>query len=140
MDLNFTPEDEAFRAEVRAFLEAKLPARFADMVRDGRQPAKADVEQWQHILNERGWLAGLCYPALAFMTVILGWRYALVRLPWQRAYLAVFAAFLGTFCESFIIDTDHWRHYFMIIGIMWGMFAAAEMEIRRRRPVVALPA
>ncbi len=86
-----------------------------------------------------GWLAGLCYPALTFMTVVLGWRYALVRLPWQRAYLAVFAAFLGTFCESFIIDTDHWRHYFMIIGIMWGMFAAAEMEIRRRRPVVAPP-
>lgn len=82
-----------------------------------------------------GWIAGLCYPTLAFITVVLGWKYALVRLPWQRAYLAVFAAFLGTFCESFIIDTDHWRHYFMMLGIMWGMFAAAEIELRRQRTV-----
>ena len=84
-----------------------------------------------------GWLAGLCYPALMFMTVILGWRYALVRLPWQRAYLAVFAAFLGAFCESFIIDTDHWRHYFMLLGAMWGMFAAAQIELHRRRTMPA---
>jgi hypothetical protein len=27
MDLNFSPEEEAFRAEVRAFLADKLPAR-----------------------------------------------------------------------------------------------------------------
>ena len=26
MDLNFTPEEEAFRAEVQAFLKDKLPA------------------------------------------------------------------------------------------------------------------
>ena len=59
MDLNFTPEDEAFRAEVRAFLESRLPARFAERVRAGQQLPKADIVQWQHILNERGWLASL---------------------------------------------------------------------------------
>ncbi|MEN3288919.1 MAG: hypothetical protein V7634_3219, partial [Bradyrhizobium sp.] len=26
---------------------------------------------------------------------------------------------------SFIIDTDHWRHFFMMLGALWGMFAAA---------------
>lgn len=41
MDLNFTPEDEAFRAEVRAFLESRLPARFAERVRAGQQLPKA---------------------------------------------------------------------------------------------------
>jgi len=25
-----------------------------------------------------------------------------------------------------IIDTDHWRHYWMMLGTMWGMFVAAE--------------
>ena len=59
MDLNFTPEDEAFRAEVRAFLESRLPARFAERVRAGQQLPKAEIVQWQHILNERGWLASL---------------------------------------------------------------------------------
>ena len=73
-----------------------------------------------------GWISGICYPALVFITVITGFRYIFVRVPWQRAYLAIFAAFLGTVGESFIIDTDHWRHFWMMLGAMWGMFAAAE--------------
>jgi alkylation response protein AidB-like acyl-CoA dehydrogenase len=57
MDLNFTPEEEAFRAEVRSFLADKLPARLADKVRSGRILAKADMQEWHAILNQRGWLA-----------------------------------------------------------------------------------
>lgn len=73
-----------------------------------------------------GWIAGVCYPALVFVTVILGFRHVFVPVPWQRAYLAIFAAFLGTVGESFVIDTDHWRHFWMMLGALWGMFAAAQ--------------
>jgi hypothetical protein len=73
-----------------------------------------------------GWITGVCYPALVFITVIMGFRHAFVRVPWQRAYLAIFAAFLGTVGENFVIDTDHWRHFWMMLGAMWGMFAAAQ--------------
>ena len=73
-----------------------------------------------------GWLSGICYPTLVFATVILGFRHLFVRVPWQRSYIAIFAAFLGTVGESFIIDTDHWRHFFMMLGTMWAMFAAAQ--------------
>jgi O-Antigen ligase len=73
-----------------------------------------------------GWLSGVCYPALVFVTVIMGFRHVFVRVPWQRTYLAIFAAFLGTVGESFVIDTDHWRHFWMMLGAMWGMFAAAQ--------------
>ena len=72
-----------------------------------------------------GWISGICYPALTFITVIMGFKLIFVRVPWQRAYLAVFSAFLGTFFEAFIIDVDHWRHFWMMLGIMWAMFAAA---------------
>jgi hypothetical protein len=73
-----------------------------------------------------GWISGISYPALVFLTVILGFRHIFVRVPWQRGYLAIFAAFLGTVGESFIIDTDHWRHFWMMLGAMWGLFAAAQ--------------
>ena len=73
-----------------------------------------------------GWLAGICYPALVFVTVITGFRHVFVPVPWQRTYLAIFSAFLGTVGESFVIDTDHWRHFWMMLGAMWGMFAAAQ--------------
>lgn len=57
MDLDFTPEDEAFRAEVRSFLDEKLPQRLSEKVRTGKHLTKADMEEWHAILNERGWLA-----------------------------------------------------------------------------------
>lgn len=73
-----------------------------------------------------GWISGVCYPALVFVTALTGFRYIFVRVPWQRTYLAIFSAFLGTVGESFIIDTDHWRHFWMMLGAMWGMIAAAQ--------------
>lgn len=76
-----------------------------------------------------GWISGICYPALVFSTVIIGFRHVLVRVPWQRAYIAIFSAFLGTVGESFVIDTDHWRHFWMMLGAMWGMFVAAQRYV-----------
>jgi len=80
-----------------------------------------------------GWISGICYPALMFTTALLGFRYIFVRVPWQRAYLAVFAAFLGTVGEAFIIDTDHWRHFWLMLGAMWGMFVAAQQYMATSR-------
>ena len=73
-----------------------------------------------------GWISGLCYPALVLVTALTGFRYIFVRLPWQRTYLAIYSAFLCAVGESFIIDTDHWRHFWMMLGAMWGMYVAAE--------------
>jgi hypothetical protein len=87
-----------------------------------------------------GWLSGICYPVLIFTTVIVGFRYVFVRVPWQKTYLAIFAAFLGTVGESFIIDTDHWRHFWMMLGCMWGMFAAAQRwQASPERPIAQAP-
>jgi alkylation response protein AidB-like acyl-CoA dehydrogenase len=57
MDLNFTPEEEAFRLEVQTFLKEKLPARLQRKVKNGLRLSKADMAEWHGILNERGWLA-----------------------------------------------------------------------------------
>ena len=57
MDLKFTPEEEAFRDEVRGFLAEKLPQRLSDKMRKGQHLTKAEHEEWHAILNARGWLA-----------------------------------------------------------------------------------
>ena len=57
MDLKFTPEEEAFRAEVRAFLADKLSPRLAAKVAGGQRLTKQEHEGWHAALNERGWLA-----------------------------------------------------------------------------------
>ena len=57
MDLEFTPEENAFRDEVRAFLAANLPARLSAKVTQGKLLARADMVEWHAILNRQGWLA-----------------------------------------------------------------------------------
>ncbi|SDH54944.1 acyl-CoA dehydrogenase family protein [Variovorax sp. OV700] len=58
MNLNFTPEEEAFRAEVRAFLAERLPPALRRRVAEGRTLRKDEMQQWHAILQSRGWLAG----------------------------------------------------------------------------------
>jgi hypothetical protein len=70
--------------------------------------------------------------------VVLGFRHLFVRVPWQRTYLAIFSTFLGTVGESFVIDTDHWRHFWMMLGAMWGMIAAAQ-QYRTRADEFTVP-
>ena len=57
MDLSFTPEEEAFRAEVKNYLAANLPERLSHKVRQGLRLTKADMEEWHAILHSNGWLA-----------------------------------------------------------------------------------
>lgn len=57
MDLELTPAQSAFRDEVRAFIEERLPADIRARLRAGHPPRKQDMEIWQRILNERGWAA-----------------------------------------------------------------------------------
>jgi alkylation response protein AidB-like acyl-CoA dehydrogenase len=59
MDLNYTPEQQSFRNEVRAFLEAELPADIRDKIRLARRLHKDDLVRWQKILYRRGWGAGM---------------------------------------------------------------------------------
>lgn len=57
MDINYTPEERAFRDEVRAFLKDKLPTDIARKVKGHKRVGKEDTVRWQKILNEKGWLA-----------------------------------------------------------------------------------
>ncbi|VTU40725.1 Acyl-CoA dehydrogenase [Variovorax sp. PBS-H4] len=57
MDLELSPEQRAFRDEVRTFIRSRLPAEIRERLRAGHPPRKQDTVTWQRILNERGWAA-----------------------------------------------------------------------------------
>jgi alkylation response protein AidB-like acyl-CoA dehydrogenase len=48
MDFHFSDEEEAFRAEVRAFLDEHLP--------EGNPPSQEELVSWNSALGEKGWL------------------------------------------------------------------------------------
>jgi pimeloyl-CoA dehydrogenase large subunit len=55
MDLRFTPEENAFREEVRTFLKGALPEPIRKKMVEGRSLSKDDIVTWQRILNKKGW-------------------------------------------------------------------------------------
>src|SRR5665213_711749 len=57
MDLRFSPEELAFRDELRGFIRDNLPADIRDKMRLGYGPEKEDTTRWQRILNRKHWAA-----------------------------------------------------------------------------------
>jgi hypothetical protein len=80
-----------------------------------------------------GWLSGACYPALVALTLGFGLRTVFVTTPWQQTTITVYAAYFGVATESVIIDSDHWRHAFLLLGLLWGLMAATRSHVVRSR-------
>lgn len=57
MNLNYSAEDLAFRDEVRAYLDANLPADLQHKVLNHKRMTKDDFVRWHKILAEKGWVA-----------------------------------------------------------------------------------
>ena len=56
MDLNFTPEELAFRQEIRQWVREHLPADISHKVHNALRLTKDDLQRWARILGARGWL------------------------------------------------------------------------------------
>jgi alkylation response protein AidB-like acyl-CoA dehydrogenase len=56
MDLDFKPEHAAFRAEVRAWIEASFPQAIRDKQATGEHLNKEEILSWHRILYAKGWL------------------------------------------------------------------------------------
>jgi hypothetical protein len=82
-----------------------------------------------------GWLSGLVYVTMMLTTLVLGLRFVFVSTPWRPTYLAIYCAFVGTAAESLLIDSDHWRHYFLLLGVIWGLMAVSRPYARGRAAV-----
>ncbi|OYV39517.1 MAG: pimeloyl-CoA dehydrogenase large subunit [Rhodospirillales bacterium 20-64-7] len=55
MDLNLSPEELAFRDEVRAFIKAELSAETQRKMIFGQELGRQDIVDWQRKLDAKGW-------------------------------------------------------------------------------------
>ncbi|MFM9899713.1 MAG: acyl-CoA dehydrogenase family protein [Polaromonas sp.] len=56
MDLAFTPEEQAFREEIRSWVHANLPQDISHKVHNALRLSKDDHQRWAKILGAKGWL------------------------------------------------------------------------------------
>ncbi|WP_432730213.1 acyl-CoA dehydrogenase family protein [Variovorax sp. W6] len=56
MDLSFTPEEQKFREEVRAWVKDNLPEEISHKVHNALELTRDDLQGWAKILGKKGWL------------------------------------------------------------------------------------
>lgn len=56
MDLAFTPEEQQFRDDIRAWVRANLPQDLAHKVRNALHLTRDDHQRWAKLLGQKGWL------------------------------------------------------------------------------------
>lgn len=87
---------------------------------------------------EYGWLGFVSYLTLVFWTLGLGFRYLLRDRPWQPFLMTAYITFAGHMLIGMVIDTDHWRHFYILLGILWGCFALERSRKDLKAPSVRL--
>lgn len=85
---------------------------------------------WLKSLTTYGWLGFLCYLTLIVWTLAAAFRALLRNRPWQPFLMISFITLIGHTAIGFVIDTDHWRHFYLLLGILWGCLA---LEWRHNR-------
>jgi len=76
-----------------------------------------------NVLHVYGWGGALAYFALVWMTLKRGLSVLARPSPNRLLLIPVIAVFVPLVLEAAIIDTDHWRHYFLVVGMVWGIYA-----------------
>jgi hypothetical protein len=102
------------------------PQRFPEVF------SEAPHDVYVNAFSSYGWLGGISYFCLIALTVRIGWATVWRRTPWQAPYIALWSVTFCQILQGFQIDSDHWRHLWLLIGLTWGLAAVASQDRSRR--------
>ena len=75
-----------------------------------------------------GWVGGLIFIAIVATAAAQGLRHAFARTATQPLFLVAYACFIGHALEGALIDLDHWRHFYLLLALVWGLMLAPRSE------------
>lgn len=77
-----------------------------------------------------GWIGFVAFIALLISTVGGGFKLLFKQRPWTPYLQIAYVIFIGHIIIGNVIDTDHWRHFYLLIGIVWGCMG---LEVKWQR-------
>lgn len=84
------------------------------------------------VLHVYGWGGGFFYYLLVIVTLWKGFAALLRPSPYRLLAIPLIATFSILAAEGAIIDSDHWRHFFLLVGLIWGVSTAIQNDPRPR--------
>ncbi|MCB5201849.1 O-antigen ligase family protein [Neorhizobium sp. T786] len=99
----------------------------------GKMYGEDEHNIWLKSLTTYGWLGFISYVVLIGWTLAAGFRYLLRERPWQPHLMIAWITILGHCLIGNVIDTDHWRHFYLLLGIVWGCIALEQRHQKTKR-------
>ncbi len=88
---------------------------------------------WLKSLMAYGWLGFAAWMTMTVTTLVGGARILGRDRPWKPFLFCAWSIFLGHQFLGWVIDLDHWRHVYLLVGIIWGCMALEARYQRERR-------
>jgi hypothetical protein len=101
---------------------------------------------WLKTLTTYGWLGFAAFLTLVVWTLVAAFPLLFRTGPLQGVTQVAYVVFVGHILLATVIDIDHWRHVFLLFGMLWGAVAVdrgvvqasrAALQLRNGRPVAA---
>lgn len=81
-------------------------------------------DTYVNVLHAYGWGGGLAFILFIGVTIWRGVTFLARPGPLRPLLIPLVAVFVPLCGEAAIIDIDHWRHFFLVGGLIWGVTAA----------------
>lgn len=81
-----------------------------------------------------GWLGFVSWLTILLWPLIAGFKLLFLNRPWRPYFQVAYVVFVGHLLVGWVIDIDHWRHFYLLLGVIWGCILL-EKEHRRNRNV-----
>ena len=89
----------------------------------GKKFGEDEHNIWLKTLTTYGWFGFALFITMILSTLFMGYRLLLRDRPWQPYLTIAWCVVLGHVIIGNVIDIDHWRHFYLLLGIIWGSIA-----------------
>lgn len=90
----------------------------------GRSPRELGIAPhnlYLLVFIETGWLGGLSFMLFLLLSLYRSLPMLSWKSPFRGDVFIVFASLAGLLLQSLFIDSTHWRHFWLLLGINWGL-------------------
>ena len=95
-------------------------------------------------LMSYGWIGFISWLMIILWPLLSGFKMLFQNRPWQVYFQICYVVFVGHLMLAWVIDIDHWRHFYLLLGMIWGCILLEKKhqkakKLATKRPSAAAP-
>lgn len=84
-------------------------------------------------LMSYGWIGFVSWLTIILWPLIVGFKSLFLNRPWQVYFQICYVVFFGHLLLAWVIDIDHWRHVYLLLGMIWGCILLEKKHQKAKR-------